>query len=112
MLEEAFELQENEGQNKLETLEQAVRRNIKAGMTLYITNECGAAVCEIIRQNWGKKPGFTLIGPLMCDHLLSLIYCGLAKKIVLSTATTLYPAPGPSPIIQSAYRGNKVQFEN
>ena len=53
----------HEGPDKRATLEDAVRRNIEAGDTLYFAAAHGrpnAAVREITRQWWGETPGFTL----------------------------------------------------
>jgi acyl CoA:acetate/3-ketoacid CoA transferase alpha subunit len=110
--EETFRLRENEGQNKVISLEKAVRKNVEPGMKLYVSAEGGAAICEIIRQYWGKAPGFTLIQPIVSDHSLNLIHCGLIKRLVMASGSTFYPAPGPSPVIQSAFMKKTVEFEN
>jgi len=110
--EETFRLRENEGENKLTSLEEAVRKNIEPGMKLYVSAEAGAAVCEIIRQYWGKDPEFTLIQPVVSDHSLNLVHCGLVKRLIMASGSTFYPAPGPSPVIQSAFKNKKVEFES
>ena len=53
----------SEGPDKVTTLEEAVRRLVKPGMTLHLGTAHARAnvhVRELIRQWWGKKPGFTI----------------------------------------------------
>ena len=111
-VEETFRIRENEGKNKLTSLYEAIQRNLEPGMKLYITPEAGAAVCEIIRQYYGKSPAFTLIQPIVSDHSLNLVHCRLIKKLIMSSGATFYPVPGPSKIIQTAFKDKTAEFEN
>ncbi|HLF47993.1 MAG TPA: hypothetical protein VJA45_01355, partial [Methylomirabilota bacterium] len=52
-----------EGPDKVSTLETAVGRHVKAGDMLYLGAAHGRAnplMREVVRQWWGKRPGFTL----------------------------------------------------
>jgi len=75
--ESIFRLEEHEGEDKVISLEEAIRRNVKPGMVLHVTT--WSALREILRQFWGTKPEFTLIAPRLAD---SLVHCGLVKKII------------------------------
>ena len=81
--ESTFRLEENEGEDKVVSLEEAIRRNVKPGMALHISPFGSAATREIIRQFWGTKPEFTLIAPPMLG--IDMIQCGLVKKTIGGT---------------------------
>ena len=58
-----LELPLHKGPDKRTSLEDAVRRHVAAGDTLYVAAAHGrpnAAVREIVRQWWGRNPGFKL----------------------------------------------------
>ena len=59
---------------KLLDLREAIRRFVKPGMKLHLAGGIGgpsAAICEIIRQYWGRNPGFTLIEATVTGHALN-----------------------------------------
>jgi len=107
-----FALEENEGNNKVTTLERAVRDHVRPGMNLYITPEEGSAICELIRQFRGTKPDFTLTMVGFAEHALNLVHCGLAGKLITTTCTHLYPNSGVSKLIQQAYARKEIEIEN
>lgn len=114
ILKNTLTIREVEGLSKVTTLEEAVRRNVKPGMTLHFSathSSAGAAVYEIIRQFWDKNPQFTVIGGLSGTRL-NLVHLGMVKKILGSYFGDSYPMPGPNPIIQKAYKEGTVEFEN
>jgi acyl CoA:acetate/3-ketoacid CoA transferase alpha subunit/acyl CoA:acetate/3-ketoacid CoA transferase beta subunit len=76
-------LEENEGEDKVISLAEAIRRNVKPGMTLHISPFGSAAVREIMRQFWGTKPDFTLIAPPTLG--IDMIHGGLVKKTIGGT---------------------------
>ena len=78
--ESTFKLEENEGEDKVISLEEAIRRNVKPGMVLHISTFASAALREILRQFWGTKPEFTLFAPPRLGS--DLVHCGLVKKII------------------------------
>ena len=110
-IESLFEIEENEGDNKVISLEESISQNIKSGMTLFLGYDAGAATCELLRQFWGKKPGFTLVMSVVTEHALNLIHAGLVKKVITSICTHSYPTPGPSRAIQRAFKENTVDIE-
>ena len=106
-----FEL-EREGKGKVLTLEEAVKRYVKPGMRLHLA--CGlsgpsAAICEIMRQYWGKKPDFVLIQSILAGHVTNLIHGKLAKKLIF----TVSAGSGKSrKEIQKAFAEKSIEFEN
>jgi acyl CoA:acetate/3-ketoacid CoA transferase alpha subunit/acyl CoA:acetate/3-ketoacid CoA transferase beta subunit len=99
--------------NKVISLQQAIENNIKPGMTLHISLQAGAATCELARQFWKKKPGFTLIMNMIGGHhALSLIHGGLVKKLIFATCADIYPRPYPNPVIQRAFNSKSCELEN
>ena len=101
-----------EGQDKVVSLREALEKNLKAGMSVFLGWNANAAVCEIIRQYRGGSPGFTLVMSLTWDLSLNLVHCGLIKKIVSGGCSYPAPSPGPSHVIQRAYREGTVEIEN
>ena len=112
LIQNRFELSENEGKDKTVSLDEAVRSNIKPGMTLHIAVEANAAINEIIRAFYGKQPGFTLIMPGVIGVALNLIYCRLIKKVITSNYSFLAPFIAPIAIAQNAYKNKSVEFED
>jgi hypothetical protein len=102
ILKKTFTISENEGENKVVPLKEAVKNNIEPGMSLHIAIEANAAINEIIRQFYGKQPGFTLVMPGIIATALNLIYCGLIKKTITSSYSFLAPFMAPSAIAQNA----------
>ena len=111
-VQQQFEIKENEGRDKVVSLNEAIQRNVKPGMKLHIAVEANAAINEIIRQFYGKKPGFTLIMPGVIGVALNLIYCRLTKKVITSNYSFLAPFIAPCKIAQNVYRDKSVEFEN
>lgn len=110
-----FELPDDEGPSKLMPLDEAIRRHVKPGMAIHLAvSHCrpNAASNEIIRQFWGKNPGFTLIMLGMVANQIIFVYGGLVKKVIGTFFGDSYPTPGPSRIVQKAYREKSVEFEN
>ena len=113
MLNDVFRLEPFEKINKVTDLKTAVAAHVKEGMSLYITRSSEAAVAEIVRQFWDKKPGFTLMMNLPGGaQAMALVHRQLVKKLIFTTCADLYPSPSPNPIIQRAYRHKTVEFEN
>jgi len=64
-----------EGPDKTATLEEAVRRHVRPGQTLWLGaahGRPGALVRELVRQWWGRRPGWTVattgFGSPATDH--------------------------------------------
>ena len=101
LAESTLRLEKNEGENKVISLREAIKRNVKTGMVLHITSS--AALSEIIRQFCGTKPEFTLIAPPL-PLGWNIVHAGLAKKIIFCNT-------GRSDVFNRAYREKKVNFE-
>ena len=101
LAESTLRLEKNEGEDKVISLREAIKRNVKTGMVLHITSS--AALSEILRQYWGTKPEFTLIAPPL-PLGWNIVHAGLAKKIIFCNT-------GRSDVFNRAYREKKVNFE-
>jgi acyl CoA:acetate/3-ketoacid CoA transferase alpha subunit len=107
-----FGLASDEGSDKVVSLEDAIRQNVKPGMALYVEEGANAALREITRQFRGTSPVFTLIMPVVTSDALPLIHYGLVTKAITSTCLEMRPMPGPSRIIQAAYKEKRLDIEN
>ena len=106
-----IDLKQNEGKNKILGLEEAIRRYIEPGMTIYIREGSYAAIREMIRQFWGTKPQFTLVMIGCRDYALDLLHCGLVTKVVTSRCSES-ATQGVSPVAKRACKQKSTQIEN
>jgi acyl CoA:acetate/3-ketoacid CoA transferase alpha subunit/acyl CoA:acetate/3-ketoacid CoA transferase beta subunit len=96
-------------------LKEAVQRYVKPGMKLHLAAGIGgpsAAICEIIRQYWGKNPEFTLIQSTVTGHALNLVHSKLVKTLVCSVCANIAATGRPSKIIQDACETKQIEMEN
>ncbi len=101
--------------SKLLPLKEAVRRYVKPGMKLHLAGGIGgpsAAICEIIRQYYGKTPNFVLIQSTLSGHALNLIHCKLARKLIFSAGADISTSGRPSKIMQKVWAEKSVELEN
>lgn len=115
LIESTFKMKENEGRDKVVSLREAIANNIKPGARIHIaTTHCcsGAAILEIARQFYGKKPGFTLIMRGIRDTATILLHLGLIKKVITSFSGNVYPWYSPNPVCQKAYVNKEVDLED
>jgi acyl CoA:acetate/3-ketoacid CoA transferase alpha subunit len=112
VLQNNFALKENEGEDKVIPLDEAISRNIKPGMNLHISIQANASICQLTRCFANARPEFTLTINAITNHALNLIHLNLAKKLITSNCGFFYPVPGPVPLIQKAYKESKVEIEN
>jgi len=104
-----------EGPDKVYSLREAIAKQVKPGMWLHIAHfhyRPSAAINEIARQFWGKKPDFILSTLGLRDNLLLLLYGGLVRQVISSFCGDVYPSPAPNSLVQTAYLRGKVEFEN
>ena len=102
-------------QGKVLDLREAVKRYVKPGMKLHLAAGIGgpsAAICEIIRQFWGKNPEFTLIQSTVTGHALNLVHARLAKKLICSVCANISASGRPSKVIQAACESKQIELEN
>lgn len=107
-----FQLSVVEGEDKVCSLDEAIRRHVEKGMSIHFAGRCGALFYQLVREFWGKNPGFTIINNGIAATMLSLIHGRLAKKIIASFVGNGYPSPGPNPLAQKAYLSGEIEFEN
>ena len=114
-VEEALGRRAGTAGEKVTTLSGAVRELIRPGFALQIGSGLGypmALLFEIIRQFWGRDPGFTFITyGGSCTNLVPFIVGELVKKVLASYLGDSYPFPAPNPLIQKAFAEGKVKFE-
>ncbi|HPZ12556.1 MAG TPA: CoA-transferase [Bacillota bacterium] len=103
------------GGGKVTTLAEAVRELVRPGFSLQIGSGLGypmALLYEIIRQFWGRDPGFTFITyGGSCTNLVPFLAGGLVKKVLASYLGDSYPFPAPNPLIQKTFAEGKVELE-
>lgn len=107
-----FRLNADEGQDKVVSVKEAIANNVRPGMAIHFSKEAGALIRELSRQFWGTHPEFTFIAYIVVNHALVPIYGRLAKKLIVSNCTHIYPSPGPIKIIQQLYKQKEIQIEN
>jgi len=105
-----------EGKDKLCSLKEAIRENVRPGMGIHFARTGvrwpAAAIHEIARQFWGDRPDFTLIGISMNHPQSVLVHGGLVKKIITSYCGDPYYTPSPNGVYQRAFRDGSVEIEN
>ncbi len=106
-----IDLKQNEGSSKVLELEEAVRKYIRPGMTVYVREGSYAGIREMIRQFWGTKPEFTLIMIGCRDYALDLLHCELVAKVLTSRCSES-ATQGISPVAKRAYKQKSTEIEN
>ncbi|MFH1651002.1 MAG: CoA-transferase [Chloroflexota bacterium] len=115
LLESTFRLAENEGEDKVVSLDEAVRRLVKPGMKIHIgTTHCcsSATLLEMARQFRGRSPAFTMVMRGIRDTAMVMLHLGLVKKVITSFSGNVYPWYGPNPVTQKAYDGKDFVLED
>jgi acyl CoA:acetate/3-ketoacid CoA transferase alpha subunit/acyl CoA:acetate/3-ketoacid CoA transferase beta subunit len=110
-----LELPLHEGPDKTATLEEAVRRHVEAGDTLYVAAAHGranAAVREIARRWWGKAPGFTLAAVGVGSPWTALIHGNLVRRTITTFMGEGYPFPTPQALISRAVLDGRLEVQN
>ncbi|HIE17718.1 MAG TPA: hypothetical protein EYP71_05935, partial [Dehalococcoidia bacterium] len=107
-----FQIPVVEGEDKVCTLEQAIKKHVQKGMTVHFAGRGGAIFYQLVREFWGRNPGFTLVSNSVTATLVTLIQGRLVKKVITCFAGDVYPSPGPNPVIQKAYLSGEIEFEN
>jgi len=111
-LDSKFRLPVVEGEDKVCSLDEAIRDHVKKGMSIGFAGRGGALLNQLIREFWDRSPEFTIISNGITATVLALIYGRLASKIIASFIGDVYPTPGPNPVAQKAYLSREVEFEN
>jgi len=104
-----------EGEDKVMSLGEAIRRFVKPEMTIHVgysDARPNAAMMEMVRQFAGKDPRFTITTAGLISVQHSLIAKGMISCLHYAFAGENYPSPSPSPILQAAIRSGAVRIEH
>jgi len=112
LIDSRFQVPVVEGEDKVCSLEEAIMKHVKKGMAIHFAGRGGAIFYQLVREFWGKDPGFTLICNSVAATLIALIQGRLVKKVIASFVGDAYPSSGPNPVVQKAYVSGEVEFEN
>ena len=110
-----LEIPLDEGPDKTTTLEEAMRRHVSAGATVYLGAAHGRpnpAVRELVRQWWGKTPGFTLAAVGVGSPWTALIHGGLVRRVITTFMGEGYPFPTPQALISRAVLDGRLEVSN
>ncbi len=104
-----------EGPDKVSTLDEAVARHVRAGDTLFLSAAHGRAnplMREVVRQWWGKAPGFTLAAVGVGSPWTALIHGGLVTRVITTFMGEGYPYPTPQALISRAVLDGRLAVQN
>jgi acyl CoA:acetate/3-ketoacid CoA transferase alpha subunit/acyl CoA:acetate/3-ketoacid CoA transferase beta subunit len=104
--------------SKVTSLEQAVG-HVRAGDAVHVMcshTRWGAAARELVRQWWGREPGFTLV-MLSLSSLGALFFPvgggpGLVRRVVTGYSGDVFPNFTPNPRFGRAYLDGAVEVEH
>ncbi|MGD9794481.1 MAG: CoA-transferase [Acidimicrobiia bacterium] len=97
------------------SLSDAVERHVRPGDAIsiyYGHTRWTAAGREVVRQFWGRDPGFELQWFSMGTLGAMFFSGGLVRKVVTAYSGDGFPTAGPSPIYTKAYRSGQVEVEH
>ncbi len=97
------------------TLEEAVARHVRPGDTVQVLtghSRWTAAARELIRQHWGRDPGFTLVMVSLSSLGALFVQGGLVRKVVTTYSGDSFPTYTPNPVFQAAYSSGAVEVEH
>src|SRR4051812_46308908 len=101
--------------DKRTTLADAVHTHVRAGDVLHPVvghTRWTAATRELVRQWWGRDPGFTLV-MLSLSSLGALFFRGgLVRKVVTGYSGDTFPNFTPNPWFARAYESGAVEVEH
>ncbi|MEX2255910.1 MAG: CoA-transferase [Acidimicrobiia bacterium] len=101
--------------DKRASISDAVRAHVQAGDLLCIVTghtRWTAAARELIRQWWGRDPGFTLAMPSLSSLGTLFFRGGLVRKVITGYSGDTFPNFTPNPIFADAYRSGAVDVEH
>jgi acyl CoA:acetate/3-ketoacid CoA transferase alpha subunit/acyl CoA:acetate/3-ketoacid CoA transferase beta subunit len=110
-----LELPLHEGPDKRASLEEAIRRHVEAGDTLYLGaahSRPNPAVRELVRQWWGQRPAFTLAAVGIGSPWTALIHGQLVRRVITTFMGEGYPFPTPQALISRAVLDGKLEVQN
>jgi acyl CoA:acetate/3-ketoacid CoA transferase alpha subunit/acyl CoA:acetate/3-ketoacid CoA transferase beta subunit len=105
----------DEGPDKVTTLDDAIRRHVLAGATVYLGAAHGRSnplLRELVRQWWGRAPGFTLAAVGVGSPITALIHGGLVRRVITTFMGEGYPFPTPQALISRAVLDGRLEVSN
>jgi len=96
-------------------LSDAIAEHVRAGDTLCLVTghtRWTAAAREVVRQWWGRDPGFTLAMPSLSSLGTLFFRGGLVRKVVTGYSGDTFPNFTPNPIFANAYARGDVEVEH
>jgi len=104
-----------EGPDKVTTLAEAVQRLVAPGQMLYLGAAHGrpsALVREVVRQWWGRRPGWTLACTGLGSPWTAFVTGGLVERVITTFIGEGYPFPAPQPLIAAAVLEGRISVQN
>jgi acyl CoA:acetate/3-ketoacid CoA transferase alpha subunit/acyl CoA:acetate/3-ketoacid CoA transferase beta subunit len=101
--------------DKRASLSDAVSEHVRAGDTICIITghtRWTAAAREVVRQWWGRNPGFTLVMPSLSSLGTVFFQGALVDKVVTGYSGDTFPNFTPNPIFANAYKAGTVEVEH
>jgi acyl CoA:acetate/3-ketoacid CoA transferase alpha subunit/acyl CoA:acetate/3-ketoacid CoA transferase beta subunit len=96
-------------------LSDAIERHVRAGDVVHLAlghSRWTAAARELVRQWWGRDPGFTLVMVSLSSLGALFFRGGLVRKVVTAYSGDSFPTYTPNPIFQAAYSSGEVEVEH
>src|SRR5262245_2326144 len=115
LIERRLEVPLTEGPDKVTTLEAAVRRVIGPGQTIYLGAAHGrpsALVRELVRQWWGRSPGWTLATTGFGSPWTALVVGGLIDRLITTFVGEGYPYPTPQALVGRLVLEGRLTVQN
>src|SRR5215510_1136164 len=101
--------------DKTARLDEAIARHVRAGDVLHPVvghTRWTAATREVVRQWWGRDPGFTL-AMLSLSSLGALFFRGgLVRRVITGYSGDTFPNFTPNPQFARAYERGDVEVEH
>lgn len=97
------------------SLADAVERHVRPGDTLQVLvghSRWTAAAREVVRQWWGRDPGFTLVMVSLGSLGALFVEGGLLRGTVTTYSGDSFPTYTPNPVFQRAYASGAVTVEH
>lgn len=107
-------LPQNEGEDKVVPLADAVAKCVRPGIALYlgfVHARAHAAGFEIIRQFGDRNPRFHLITAGVLELGLAMVHRRMVERVTAAYAGNTYPLPSPNRIFREAVAAGRLTVE-
>src|ERR1700704_1440879 len=101
--------------DKIATLDEAVARHVRAGDVVHPIvghTRWTAATRELVRQWWGRDPGFTLVMSSLSSLGALFFRGGLVRNVITGYSGDTFPNFTPNPWFAGAYERGAVEVEH